>query len=339
MIKEPKTPLLICVLFIFGLLLAYSSLLAIKINSSNLDTLIIQNNATASDVAEILSNNGCINSSLFKMGIILTFSHKQIKPGRYRLKGISNLQELLRLITSINSDRTKFTIIEGWTVEIVADRLENKLNIDRNRFIHLCKNQSFINSQGLSNYKSLEGLLFPDTYWLLNTYSEEDIIMLFVNRFKDVYRNKIFPKVENINLNTQEIVTLASIIQSEAMYRDEMPIISSVYHNRLKKNMKLEADPTVLYFMNKYDREKFRTNRKIFRKYKDIKNPYNTYANKGLPVGPINNPGLDALLSAIEPVDTNITLIYFVADGKGRHIFTESLKNHKKAINKVRYGY
>ena len=339
MIEKPKVPLLICLLFIFGLLLAYSSLLAIKIDSTNLDTLVVENNTSASDVAKILSDNGCVNSSLFKAGIILTFSQKQIKPGRYSLKGINNLQELLRLITSINKDRTKFTIIEGWTAEIIAEKLENKLNIDKNRFIHLCKNQSFIYSQGLSNYNSLEGLLFPDTYWLLNTYSEEDMIMLFVNRFKDIYKNKIFSKIKNSNLNTQEIVTLASIIQSEAMYKDEMPIISSVYHNRLKKNMKLEADPTVLYFMNKYDKEKFRTNRKIFRKYKDKKNPYNTYVNKGLPIGPINNPGLDAMLSAIDPVDTNITLLYFVADGKGRHIFTESLKNHKKAINKVRYGY
>ena len=82
-----------------------------------------------------------------------------------------------------------------------------------------------------------------------------------------------------------------------------------------------------------------RTSKILFRKYKDLNNPYNTYVNKGLPLGPINNPGLDALFSALNPVDTNKVLLYFVADGRGRHIFSETLKGHKKAINKIKYGY
>jgi len=339
MFKEPKTPILICLLIILGLFLSYSSLLSVKINCNNIDILIIPNNSTASDVAKLLEKESCINSKLFKTAVILTFNQKSIKPGRYSLKGISNLRELLRLITSFKSDRTKFTIIEGWTVNNIADKLENIIKIDRKKFINLCKSQTFIRTLGFSNYSSLEGFLYPDTYWLLNTYSEEDIISIFVNRFKEVYNKKVYPEIENMKLSTLEIVTLSSIIQSEAMYKDEMPIISSVYHNRLSKNMKLEADPTVLYFMNKYDREKFRTKTSIFKKYKDLNNPYNTYVNKGLPVAPINNPGLDALLSAVNPIDTNKVLLYFVADGRGRHIFSETLKGHKKAINKIKYGY
>ena len=339
MFKNPEKPILICLLIIFGLFLSYSSLLSIKINCNDIDILNIPNNSTASDVAKLLEKELCINSKLFKTAVIITFNQKSIKPGRYSLKGITNLRELLRLITSFKSDRTKFTLIEGWTINNIADKLEDIVKIDRKKFINLSKSQTFIRTLGFVNYNSLEGFLYPDTYWLLNTYSEEDIISIFVNRFKEIYNKKVYPKIGNINLSTLEVVTLASIIQSEAMYEDEMPIISSVYHNRLSKNMKLEADPTVLYFMSETDREKFKTKTSIFRKYKDLNNPYNTYVNKGLPVGPINNPGLDALFSALNPVDTNKVLLYFVADGRGRHIFSETLKGHKKAINKIKYGY
>ena len=339
MFKNPEKPILICLLIIFGLFLAYSSLLSIKINCSDIDILNIPNNSTASDVAKLLEKELCISSKLFKTGVVITFNQKSIKPGRYSLKGITNLRELLRLITSFKSDRTKFTLIEGWTIHNIADKLRNLIKIDRKKFVSLCKSQTFIRTLGFSNYNSLEGFLYPDTYWLLNTYSEEDIIIIFVNRFKEIYNKKVYPRMEKINLSTLEIVTLASIIQSEAMYEDEMPIISSVYHNRLSKNMKLEADPTVLYFMSESDREKFKTKTSIFKKYKNLNNPYNTYVNKGLPIGPINNPGLDALFSALNPADTNKVLLYFVADGRGRHIFSETLKGHKKAINKIKYGY
>ena len=339
MFKESKTFILLLLLSIFTILLAYSSLLSMKIQCYELGQFHIPVNSTANDVALKLHNQSCVNSTLFKIAIILTFNQKNIRPGKYNLNGVSNIHDLLRVITSSKVNRTKFTLIEGWTINQVAKILSDKLRIDKNIFIKLCKSQKFINSLGLANYTSLEGFLFPDTYWLLDSYSEEDIIRIFVNRFKDIYNSKIYPNVSNANFSTSDIITLASIIQSEAMYKDEMPIISKVYHNRLDKNMKLEADPTVIYFMSYDDQKKFKSNRKIFRKYKDVNNPYNTYFHKGLPQGPINNPGLDAMLSAINPIDTNLVLLYFVADGKGRHIFSENLTNHKKAINKVRYGF
>ena len=322
MFKNPEKPILICLLIIFGLFLSYSSLLSVKINCNDIDILNIPNNSTASDVAKLLEKELCINSKLFKTGVVITFNQKSIKPGRYSLKGITNLRELLHLITSFKSDRTKFALIEGWTINNIADKLENLMKIDRKKFVNLCKSQTFIRTLGFSNYTSLEGLLYPDTYWLLNTYSEEDIIIIFVNRFKEIYNKKVYPKMGKINLSTLEIVTLASIIQSEAMYEDEMPIISSVYHNRLANNMLLQADPTIQYIIPGKPR-------RLYNKDLDIDSPYNTYKFKGLPPGPINNPGLSALKAAIMPAETEY--FYFVSNGEGRHIFTRNNEEHNQA--------
>ena len=154
----------------------------------------------------------------------------------------------------------------------------------------------------------------------------------------NIYNTHIYPISLDSDLNVIEIITLASIIQGEAQLKDEMPIISSVYHNRIKRRMKLEADPTILYYMNYEDLQMFKKfsgkieSAKIFRKYKKIDNPYNTYFSYGLPIGPINNPGLKALEAAINP---NVSdYLYFVADGTGGHVFSKLLEEHKKAINK-----
>ena len=159
----------------------------------------------------------------------------------------------------------------------------------------------------------------------------------------DIYNEKIYPLTINSKFSVMDVITMASIIQAEARLVDEMPIISSVYHNRINKRMKLEADPTVLYYMNSDDLKIFkefagkRKSSKIFKKYKKIDNPYNTYLNYGLPIGPINNPSLNALEAAVKPITSNY--FYFVADGTGGHIFTSSLAEHRKAIKKVKYGY
>ena len=332
MSKEPKNYIFLLLFIVFGFLISYSSLLSIKISCNEIkDYIEIPNDVSSNDVGKIFEKELCLSPYLFKFGIILTFNQRNIKAGRYNLKGVSNLRELIEIITSVNSDRIRFTIIEGWKIKDIAYQLNHKMGINSSKFIKLCNSSSFIGGLGLINIPSLEGYLFPDTYILLDSYIAEDVIKIFVNRFKDVY-NTLSHNGE-LNLSTHDIITLASIIQAEGMYEDEMAIISSVYHNRLKRDMKLEADPTVLYYMTDSDRELFKTKRRIFKKYRNIENPYNTYLNKGLPVGPINNPGLVALESAISPLKTNF--LYFVADGEGRHIFNKNLAGHKRAI---RYG-
>ena len=128
-------------------------------------------------------------------------------------------------------------------------------------------------------------------------------------------------------MNMREITTLASIIQGEAIHDDEMPIISSVYHNRLKRGMLLQADPTIQYIIPGKPR-------RIYNKDLEVDSPYNTYKYKGLPPGPINNPGLKALKAAIMPAETDY--LYFVSNGEGRHIFNYSNEEHNQAKLKLK---
>ena len=262
------------------------------------------------------------------------------------MKNINTNGNLIRVLTSESRERKSFTIYEGWTINKIAIELENKFNINKDKFIEICYDKSFIKSNGIEyDIESLEGFLFPDTYTFLFTYNEFDIINILLKRFFEVYSNNFSISENNINLNMLEVITLASIIQSEAMMIDEMSLISSVYHNRLKKGYKLEADPTILYYMATNDLSAFKNDPRakesveIFRKYRKISNKYNTYIYQGLTPGPICNPGIDAIKAALNPLKTNKTYLYFVADGTGRHVFSESLKQHNAAINKIRYGY
>ena len=194
------------------------------------------------------------------------------------------------------------------------------LLIDSNKFLRLCRDCNFTQSLGI-DAPSLEGFLFPDTYILLKTYTEEDVIQVLVNQF---YHNmEELKKITNKNnINVREIATMASIIQGEAMYEDEMSTISSVYHNRLNRKMLLQADPTIQYIIPGKPR-------RIYNKDLDINSPFNTYKYKGLPPGPINNPGLKALQAAIMPAETDY--LYFVSNGEGRHIFTSNNEEHNQA--------
>ena len=342
-----RTLVLLKLLLLFGCILFYSNILQtqLKCNDDNF-ILNIPPDSNANYVSLVLEENLCLDEVLFKLVIYSTFNQKNIKPGLYSLKGIRTVQDLVRLITSVSKDRKSMTIYEGWNIDDIAESLSRKFNINKNKFISLCYNSDYIKDLGINyDVPSLEGFLFPDTYIFLNTYNEKDIIRILTKRFMDKYNKDIYPLSINSQLDLVEIITLASIIQGEAMLIDEMPIISSVYHNRLKKRMKLEADPTVLYFMEKDDLSNFKKfvgkkeSAKIFKKYKKINNPYNTYYNFGLPVGPISNPGLDALKAAINPKGSDKNYLYFVADGSGGHIFSRSLYEHKRAIRKVRNGY
>ena len=341
-----KTAILCILLFLFGSILFYSNILIYPILCNNENYILdIPKDSSASDAGKVLNNNGCINSTIFKMGVYSTFNQKNIKPGLYSLKGIRTLRELIKLITSVSKDRVRITLFEGWNIYDITNSLSSKLNINEEKMIKLCYDKNFIKSLGINyDVNSLEGFLYPDTYILLKTYNEKDILSIFTKRFMDVYNSEIYSISKESNLDVLEIITLASIIQGEAMLIQEMPKISSVYHNRLNKRMKLEADPTILYFMTRDDLRIFKNdpNRsksvQIFRKYKNVKNKYNTYLNIGLPYGPINNPGLNALKATLFPEKTSKEYLYFVADGSGGHIFSENLNQHKLAIRKIRNG-
>jgi len=311
---------IVFICMIFMVILSFAVLLSLPVKCHHIDYYItIPKTSTVDSASKILDNNLCVNATLFKLVMKLTMNEKNIKYGRYDFKSVNNMRDLVNMITSVKSERVKITILEGWRMRDVALHFEKKMNIDVEQFIELCYNQDYISSLGIGDVDNLEGYLFPDTYIFLKSYTERNIIDILVQQFVFKYNENI---INNSELFMSDIVILASIIQGEAMYDDEMNIISSVYHNRIKKDMLLQADPTIQYILPQ-------KKKRILVKDTRVNNPYNTYIYKGLPPGPINSPGLSAILAAANPADTEY--LYFVANNKGRHIFNKTFQEHLRA--------
>lgn len=218
------------------------------------------------------------------------------------------------------------TIPDGSTIKYIAAKVKYDLFIDSASFVNFAHNKKFIDSIGL-NYSTIEGYLLPDQYDLYQRSTPEEIIGIFYNNFKKFMSDSMKRRADSLGYSVHEVLTLASIIEGETNKYEEMPLIASVYYNRLKIGMPLEADPTVQYLQPDGWKRLY---------YKDlkIKSPYNTYLNPGLPPGPINNPGKNAILAALYPADTNF--LYFVADGQGGHKFSNSYSQHLINVNQYR---
>ncbi len=312
-------------LLLFCILIFYTIVLSWDITCTDSDQIVvIPKSASVYHSIQLIQESGCLSESdvsILKLAMTVTMRNGKVIPGRYTFKGISTIGNMVNLITTSSRERKKVTLLEGWTIEDIADELNRKLHIDTYKFISLCKDFNFVHSLNI-DAPSIEGFLFPDTYIFLSSYTEEQMITIMVNQFLHQYKKNIKRYKSHTSLSMREITTIASIIQGEAMYDDEMKTISSVYHNRLKRKMLLQADPTIQYIIPG-------KNRRLYNKDLRVDSPYNTYKYKGLPPGPINNPGLSALRAAIHPTETQY--LYFVADGEGRHIFTRNNEAHNEA--------
>lgn len=180
------------------------------------------------------------------------------------------------------------------------------------------------------NASNLEGFLFPDTYRWTRQTTVQDLIRQMVQRFRQVAATHILPGMKSSPLTLQQVVTLASLIETETGVASERALIASVFHNRLGRGIPLQCDPTVIYAARLNGR--FRG--KIYRSDLDYSSPYNTYTIAGLPPGPIANPGLKSLQAAIHPAKTNY--LYFVSDNRGGHVFSETLAQHQRAVGSYR---
>ena len=188
----------------------------------------------------------------------------------------------------------------------------------------LTRDRDFIMQNGL-DVKSLEGYFFPDTYLFFKGETPSNVLSHLVKQHKMFWNRTYEIRAKQINLSKHEVVTLASIIEGEAIFNNERPKISAVYHNRLNINMKLQADPTIQYILDEPPR-------RLLNKDLKINSPYNTYLNKGLPPGPINSPGKHSLLAALFPEENDF--LFFVARGDGYHTFSTNKKDHDRAKRK-----
>ena len=203
-------------------------------------------------------------------------------------------------------------------------RDRKKIGIKQIDFLEVSIHPQILKKLGIAA-KSLEGYLFPETYFFSEEASPESIIETMVFQFRKNFSPEFKNRMQGIGFNEIEVITLASIIEGEAIFDIERSKVSSVYHNRLRRGMKLQADPTIQYIIEGPPR-------RLLNKDLKIESPYNTYLNYGLPPGPINNPGLQSIKAALFPNGNKF--YYFVAKGDGYHTFTQTEKEHRIAKEK-----
>jgi UPF0755 protein len=235
------------------------------------------------------------------------------------------MAEVARKIVNGDVVLHRVTIPEGMTVKEIAHLLDEKGVVSVSDFLSAAQDKKLIKNLLGPDVESFEGYLFPETYSYAGAPSAEDLIVIMVERFKAVYE-PLSEQRKRMDMTDNEILTLASIIEKETGAAFERPLISAVFQNRLKIGMKLDSDPTVIYGMG----ENFNGNlrRKDLTEY----TKYNTYVIKGLPPGPIANPGKDSILAVLNPAD--VSYLYFVSKGDGTHHFSKSFREHQNAVNK-----
>ncbi len=268
------------------------------------------------------------NGELFSWYARYLGEASKLKVGEYSLRKNMTPAEVLNVITSGKSIGRPFTVAEGLNIFEIGELYEKMGYGKQEEFVRLSLDKDFVQSVLGEDVGSLEGYLFPETYQVTKFTSTRELLQAMVSRFQSVY-NEVLPKSQVQGFSKHQVVTLASIIEKETGAPEERPRISSIFHNRLQKGMMLQTDPTIIYGLAAQERK---TVYKITKA--DILRPtrYNTYVIKGLPPGPIGNPGREALLAAVQPEKTNY--LFFVSQNDGTHIFSETYENHNKAVQK-----
>jgi UPF0755 protein len=221
------------------------------------------------------------------------------------------------------------TIAEGYTLSQIAQLLDDLRIVDKKAFLQKASSPAFIFSLGLSHLATsktgmtLEGFLFPNTYHLVKEMTPEEVIQMMVHQFKKVFGPEEVARAIQLGITPREVVILASIIEKEASLPEEKPLVSAVFHNRLRKRIPLQSDPTVIYGIKNF-------NGNLTKADLQRPTPYNTYLIPGLPPAPICNPGKDSIVTALYP--SPVSYIYFVSKNDGSHYFSSNIEEHNRAV-------
>lgn len=276
----------------------------------------------------ILKREGIVsNDFLLHMIGKLTRMDTEMKPGYYNLNTAMSLWNILRHLTKGFIVQYRITIPEGSDLGSIKEKLVTAGLVSEASWKAVYDGE-FLASLGI-DAPSLEGYLYPDTYRFAKGLSPQEIFSMMVQRMRTQFDERLRKRAEEIGMSEREVLTLASIIEKEALYNKERPIISAVYHNRLKKDMKLQADPTVNYGVKASSSPITRS---------DLKRvtPYNTYVIDDLPPGPIASPGINSIRAALYPADSDY--LYFVSRNDGTHHFSLTGIEHMKAVMMYQRG-
>jgi UPF0755 protein len=294
--------------------------------------VVVSRGASFGEVVDTLSARGIIGTRtepLFRAYGRLRRVDRSIRAGHYEFRRGESWGRILSDLTTGNVLTTRLTIPEGFTMDRMAIRLAVVSGATPDSVRALLRGSEDLAQRLEVPGPTLEGYLFPDTYFFEPGTRLEEVLAAMVRRYKEFWTTQRRDRLTELGMSEQEAVTLASIIQAEAVWTREMASISSVYHNRLRTGQALYADPTVLYALGGH-RERL-----LYAAIDSVAdNPYNTYRNPGLPPGPIGSPGEHALEAALNPAQTRY--FYFVARPDGTHVFTETVDQHNLAKARAR---
>ena len=317
--------ILFSVLLLLGFALAALYVTPLK-KAEKIEIKVERGEAFSSVVNKLKEKGALPNDKLFSLWARLRKLDTKIHWGFYRFDLPLAPAAILDQMVLGKSLFYRVTVPEGLTLREVADLLWASGIGDRDRLLAEATNPELLSQLGFEE-TGIEGYLFPDTYYFPPSVTEREVLTAMVEQFRAVFNPMLRKKAPD--LTPHEVVILASIIEKETGDETERPLVSAVFHNRLKMKMPLQSDPTVIYGVN----PPFHN---ITRKDLKSRNPYNTYRIKGLPPGPICNPGFSSLRAALFPAD--VPYLYFVSKNDGSHLFSVDLADHNRAVKMYQGG-
>jgi UPF0755 protein len=287
--------------------------------------VVIPDGSTFQHVASLLEREGLIRSrTVFVLIGKSQSADRKVHAGEYELNPGMTSAEILSKLLNGQVLLHPLTISEGLTIAQIADVVSQQGLTDRVEFLLLAKDQAFIASLGIKA-ETLEGYLYPDTYKFPRPIKAREVLVAMVEQLRQVVGPDLLARMQELKMTMHEVLTLASVIEKETGSGGERPEISAVFHNRLKKHIPLQSDPTVIYGLPAFDGN-------LHKKDLSSPSPYNTYRVQGLPPGPIANPGIQAIRATLYPSDSRS--LYFVSRNDGTHQFSATLIEHNQAVEK-----
>jgi len=306
-----------------GVLWLYAANLLAPAANHAVDRVVgIPRGANVPQIGRILETTGTVRSArAFYYYVLVNRLGPGIKAGEHVLNASLSTPEIVQRLIEGRFKLYRLTLPEGLTMTETAAAAARSGRADETEFMALCRDPEFIRSVGLDD-ENLEGYLFPDTYHFVRGTTTRQVVKALVDRFLQVWKRYEARAAER-GMSRREVVTLASIIEKETGAREERPLIASVFLNRLRRGMRLETDPTVIYGIKDF-------NGNLTRKHLETPTPYNTYIISGLPPGPIANPGEESIRAVLYPAESEY--LFFVSRNDGTHYFSRSLTEHNRAV-------
>ncbi|HTP65020.1 MAG TPA: endolytic transglycosylase MltG [Geobacteraceae bacterium] len=323
--KKSRTPILIAAIFT---LLVFPALFGLFLVSSpgdgrNVQILDFGKGQSLRRFASILKERKIISSAgLFIIYARLSGEDARVKAGFYQVNDAMTPIEILRRMVAGEVYEMRFAVPEGYSIYQVAELLAGRRLFDRETFLRECCSGPLLRELGIAG-KSAEGYLYPCTYDITPDMTAADLVRLMVGQFDKVYARDFAGLAQGTHLSKREIITLASMVEKEAVRPEERPLIASVFLNRLQRRMPLQSDPTAVYGVRAFAGN-------VSKQDITRPSPYNTYLISGLPPGPIGNPGRAAIGAVLKPAATRY--LYFVAKKDGSHFFSTTLDEHNRAV-------